>query len=97
MEDVSLVLTGHGDPIADPVALIDERFRGHDRRKGKILGLIREQPRTAHEIAGEIWGDVAVTQAYLTLSEVIGHVDLLVADGLVEARRETGVTVWHAV
>ena len=79
MEDVSLVLTGHGDPISDPVALIDERFRGHDRRKAKILGLIREQPRTAHEIAGEIWGDVAVTQAYLTLSEVIGHVDLLVA------------------
>ena len=79
MEDVSLVLTGHGDPISDPVALIDERFRGHDRRKGKILGLIREQPRSAHEIAGEIWGDVAVTQAYLTLSEVIGHVDLLVA------------------
>jgi glyoxylase-like metal-dependent hydrolase (beta-lactamase superfamily II) len=97
MEDVSLVLTGHGDPIADLVGLIAERFRGHDRRKAKILGLIREQPRTAHEIAGEIWGDVAVTQAYLTLSEVIGHVDLLVADGLVEARRDTGVTVWHAV
>ncbi len=97
MEDVSLVLTGHGDPITGHVALIDERFRGHERRKGKILDLIREQPRTAHEIAGEIWGDVAVTQAYLTLSEVIGHVDLLVADGLVEARRERGVTVWHAV
>jgi glyoxylase-like metal-dependent hydrolase (beta-lactamase superfamily II) len=97
MEDVSVVLTGHGDPIADPVGLIDERFRGHDRRKGKILGLIREQPRTAHEIAGEIWGDVAVTQAYLTLSEVIGHVDLLVAEGLVEPRRERDVTVWHAL
>ena len=38
-----------------------------------------------------------MTQAYLTLSEVIGHVDLLVADGLVEARRDTGVTVWHSV
>jgi len=61
------------------------------------LGLIREQPRTAHEIAGEIWGDVAVTQAYLTLSEVIGHVDLLVAEGLVEPRRERDVTVWHAL
>jgi glyoxylase-like metal-dependent hydrolase (beta-lactamase superfamily II) len=97
MEDVSLVLTGHGDPIADHAALIDERFRGHDRRKAKIHGLISERPRNAHEIAGEIWGDVAVTQAYLTLSEVIGHVDLLVADGVVEGRSEDGVTVWHAV
>jgi glyoxylase-like metal-dependent hydrolase (beta-lactamase superfamily II) len=97
MEDVSLVLTGHGDPIADHVALIDERFRGHDRRKAKILGLVRSEPRTAHQIAGEIWGDVAVTQAYLTLSEVIGHLDLLVADGAVEPRRSDGVTVWHAL
>jgi hypothetical protein len=96
MGDIPLVLTGHGDPVSEPVALIDERFRGYDRRKAKILGLITERPRTAHEIAGEIWGDVAVTQAYLTLSEVIGHVDLLVADGAVEARRDTGVTVWHA-
>jgi glyoxylase-like metal-dependent hydrolase (beta-lactamase superfamily II) len=97
MGDVSLVLTGHGDPIADHVALIDERFRGHDRRKAKILGLVRERPRNAHQIAGEIWGDVAVTQAYLTLSEVIGHLDLLVADGAVEARAVDGVTVWHAL
>ena len=25
-----------------------------------------------------LWGNVAVTQAYLTLSEVLGHVDLLI-------------------
>ena len=97
MEGVSLVLTGHGDPVTDHAALIDERFRGHARRKAKILGLLRERPRNAHEIAGEIWGDVAVTQAYLTLSEVIGHLDLLVADGDAEPRREGDVTVWHAV
>jgi hypothetical protein len=28
-----------------------------------------------------MWGNVAVTQAYLTLSEVLGHVDLLIRDG----------------
>jgi glyoxylase-like metal-dependent hydrolase (beta-lactamase superfamily II) len=97
MDGVSLVLTGHGDPVSEPVALIDERFRGYDRRKAKILSLIEKRPRNAHEIAGEIWGDVAVTQAYLTLSEVIGHVDLLVTDGVVEGRDLDGVTVWHAV
>ena len=97
MEDVRLVLTGHGDPVTQPAALIDERLRGYERRKAKILGMLRKRPRTAHEIAGEIWGDVAVTQAYLTLSEVIGHVDLLVADGTVQPHRDAGVTVWHAV
>jgi glyoxylase-like metal-dependent hydrolase (beta-lactamase superfamily II) len=96
MDGVSLVLAGHGDPIVDHVTLIEERFRGTERRKEKILRLIADRPRTAHEIAGEIWGDVAVTQAYLTLSEVIGHIDLLVAEGSVAASREGGVTVWHA-
>jgi glyoxylase-like metal-dependent hydrolase (beta-lactamase superfamily II) len=96
MLDVSVVLPGHGDPFADHAALIDERFRGTERRKAKIMSLIADHPRTAHEIAHAIWGDVAVTQAYLTLSEVIGHVDLLLAEGLVTARRDGGVTVWHA-
>ena len=36
--------------------------------RAKILGLIAERPRTAHEIAQALWGNVAVTQAYLTLS-----------------------------
>ena len=53
----------------------------HQRRAEKLYGLIAEQPRTGHELAQALWGDVAVTQAFLTLSEVIGHVDLLVNAG----------------
>jgi glyoxylase-like metal-dependent hydrolase (beta-lactamase superfamily II) len=89
--DLALVLPGHGRPITDHVALIDERFRLHRRRAEKIHGLIAAQPRTAHEIAQELWGNVAVTQAYLTLSEVLGHVDLLLEDGRVLEREEDGV------
>jgi glyoxylase-like metal-dependent hydrolase (beta-lactamase superfamily II) len=73
-----VVLAGHGEPVRDHVALIDERFAMHERRAAKIAGLIAERPQTAYEIAQALWGNVAVTQAYLTLSEVLGHVDLLV-------------------
>lgn len=76
-----LVLPGHGDPIDDHVALIDARFELHRRRATKIHGLIAERPMSAYEIAQSLWGNVAVTQAYLTLSEVLGHVDLLLEDG----------------
>jgi glyoxylase-like metal-dependent hydrolase (beta-lactamase superfamily II) len=89
--ELSLVLPGHGLPITDHVALIDERFRLHRRRAEKIHRLIASQPRTAHEIAQELWGNVAVTQAYLTLSEVLGHVDLLLADGRVVELERDGV------
>ncbi len=83
MAGVELVLTGHGDPIDDHAALIDERFRMHERRARKIGRLIAQRPRTAYEIAREMWGAAAVTQAYLTLSEVLGHVDVLLNDGSV--------------
>jgi glyoxylase-like metal-dependent hydrolase (beta-lactamase superfamily II) len=88
---VELVLPGHGDPIDDHVAVIDERFRLHAGRAEKIHGLIAERPRTAYEIAQALWGNVAVTQAFLTLSEVLGHVDLLLNEGRVREVREGDV------
>jgi glyoxylase-like metal-dependent hydrolase (beta-lactamase superfamily II) len=95
--DVDLVLPGHGRPITNHAELIDQRFRMHRRRAEKILGMIAPEPRSAHEIAQELWGNVAVTQAYLTLSEVLGHVDLLLEDGrAVEAERD-GVVRFAAV
>jgi glyoxylase-like metal-dependent hydrolase (beta-lactamase superfamily II) len=95
--ELSLVLPGHGPPISDHVALIDERFRLHQRRAKKIHGLIVTEPRTAHEVAQELWGNVAVTQAFLTLSEVLGHVDLLLRDGLVREREDDGVIRFEAL
>jgi glyoxylase-like metal-dependent hydrolase (beta-lactamase superfamily II) len=95
--DLELVLPGHGRPITDHAALIDERFRLHARRAEKINRLVAQQPRSAHEIAQELWGNVAVTQAYLTLSEVLGHVDLLLRDGLVAEDETDGVVRFHAV
>ena len=78
-----IVLSGHGEPIADHVALIDDRIAKHERRKEKIYRLVAERPRSGYEIAQAIWKNVAVTQAFLTLSEVIGHADLLVNEGRV--------------
>jgi glyoxylase-like metal-dependent hydrolase (beta-lactamase superfamily II) len=78
-----IVLTGHGDPVLDHVALIDERFRMHRRRARKLLAMLDPEPLSAYELATRMWGNVAVTQAFLTLSEVLGHMDLLIQDGLV--------------
>jgi len=94
--DVGLVLPGHGRPITEHAALIEQRFRMHRRRAEKILGLIEARPRSAHEIAQELWGNVAVTQAYLTLSEVLGHADLLLEDGRAVEEEQDGVVRFAA-
>jgi glyoxylase-like metal-dependent hydrolase (beta-lactamase superfamily II) len=91
------VLPGHGEEIEDHAALIDERFRLHERRAEKIYGLIEEEPRTAHDIAQALWGNIAVTQAFLTLSEVLGHLDLLTNAGRVREVDRDGISVFEHV
>ena len=77
----ALFLPGHGDPVVDHHALIAERLHLHERRARKILKMLGEGPLTAHEIATRMWGSIAMTQTFLTLSEVLGHTDLLLKAG----------------
>ena len=93
---LELVLPGHGEAFSDHAELIDERFAMHERRAGKIHGLLAERPLSAHEVAQALWGNVAVTQAYLTLSEVLGHVDLLLERGEVREQELGGVIRYEA-
>lgn len=95
--DVDLVLPGHGDPVTDHRALIDSRLELHRRRADKIHGLIAERPRTAYELAQALWGNIAVTQAYLTLSEVLGHTDLLLNAGRVREVEDDGKVHFQAL
>jgi glyoxylase-like metal-dependent hydrolase (beta-lactamase superfamily II) len=95
--DLDLVLPGHGDPVTEHAELIDSRLALHERRAEKIWRLIAERPRTAYDVAQAMWGNIAVTQAYLTLSEVVGHVDLLMNDGRVVEHDDDGVVRYEAV
>ena len=91
--DLDVVWAGHGEPVRDHRALIASRLKMHERRAGKIRGVLEKTgPRTAHEIATGMWGQVAVTQAYLTLSEVLGHLDLLAERGEVVEHDDDGVS-----
>jgi len=91
-----LVLSGHGEPIVDHAALIDERLRMHQRRARKILAMLADGPLSGYEIALRMWGNIAVTQAYLTLSEVLGHLDLLVREGRVHEQEREGMVRFAA-
>jgi glyoxylase-like metal-dependent hydrolase (beta-lactamase superfamily II) len=94
---VQLVLPGHGDPIPDHAELIDERLRMHHRRATRVRQILEERPLSAYEIALQMWGNVAVTQAYLTLSEVLGHLDLLVESGEAVERDTGGISLFEAL
>ncbi len=88
--DVSMVLPGHGEPFVDHRALIEQRARMHARRARKLLGSIEDR-MTAADLGRVLWGGMPVTEVYLVLSEVLGHMDLLKAEGLVREVDEDGL------
>ena len=96
MEDVEIAHSGHGDPIPHFRELIDSRLAMHEKRAARILRIITGEPRTAHQIAREMWRDLAFTQAYLTICEVLGHLDLLLERGEVVEDDRDGVSVFRS-
>ena len=51
---------------------------------------------SAHELASALYGRVAFSQAFLALSEVLGHLDLLIEDGLVSGDEDAQEIIFHA-
>jgi glyoxylase-like metal-dependent hydrolase (beta-lactamase superfamily II) len=93
--DAAVVLPGHGVAFAGHRDLIAKREDMHARRARRILRSVNGT-RTATDIIGLLWRNLPVTQSYLALSEVLGHIDLLERDGLVRAvERDDGVVVWE--
>ena len=88
-----LVLPGHGDPFTGAAALVEKRAGMSERRAEKILAAL-DRPRTAADVGRDLWRHVPVTQAYLVLSEVLGHLDLLEERGAVAAEDRDGVVTY---
>jgi glyoxylase-like metal-dependent hydrolase (beta-lactamase superfamily II) len=96
-QDVGLVLPGHGAPFSDHGALVAKREEMHARRARRILRAV-DGHRAAADMIAVLWRQLPVTQHYLAMSEVVGHLDLLAADGLVrEVERDDGVVAWERV
>jgi glyoxylase-like metal-dependent hydrolase (beta-lactamase superfamily II) len=78
------LLTGHGDVICDHTRLIRTRMAEHDRRAERIMSMLRTGPTTVWQLARGLWSDATVhRQPLLVTWEVLGHLDVLAAAGIV--------------
>jgi glyoxylase-like metal-dependent hydrolase (beta-lactamase superfamily II) len=81
---LDLLLTGHGDPVADHRGLVQRRFAEHRRRCQRILAALERGRADAYGIAKHLWSARTVAeQPLLVVWEVLGHLDLLLDDGTV--------------
>ena len=92
--DVATILPGHGEPFTGHREVLATREEMHARRLRRILRAV-DGRRTAADMTQMLWRSLPVTQAYLALSEVLGHLDLLARDGLVREVERDGVVVWE--
>jgi glyoxylase-like metal-dependent hydrolase (beta-lactamase superfamily II) len=83
--DLDVILPGHGPPVTEHGRLVGERAEFHERRKQRIMQALDGRARTVHELAIDIWGEVAKRESFLTLSEALGHLDILEDEGRVSA------------
>jgi glyoxylase-like metal-dependent hydrolase (beta-lactamase superfamily II) len=82
LSDLRTVLPGHGPAFREARELVGQRLAMHERRAKKILAEV-DGERTAADIGRTLWRSVPVSQAYLALSEVLGHLGLLTERGAV--------------
>jgi glyoxylase-like metal-dependent hydrolase (beta-lactamase superfamily II) len=85
------VFPSHGDVIWDHRTVIAGYRLHHERRKLQIARYLESGPLTPFEIGARMFRRHYRTELFLVMSEVIGHLDLLVEEGMVVLEERGGV------
>jgi glyoxylase-like metal-dependent hydrolase (beta-lactamase superfamily II) len=81
--------TGHGDDVVDAAAAVASRIGAAERRCERIVDLLGDDALTAFDVACALWpGNRVEWDPVLSVSEVVGHLELLVERG--DVCEETG-------
>jgi hypothetical protein len=88
------VLPGHGRPFGSHRAIIERRIAMHEDRARTILGTMNGS-QSAAELGRQLWRAGPETDAYLVLSEVLGHLDLLEESGEAREVEDGGLVRWE--
>jgi glyoxylase-like metal-dependent hydrolase (beta-lactamase superfamily II) len=89
--DPGTLHTGHGDDVDDVRAAVAARVTAAERRCERIAELLRGGALTAFEVAVALWPDGRVEwDPVIAVSEVVGHLELLVERGAVSEQAGSG-------
>lgn len=87
---ISLALPGHGAEIVQPKELIKQIFSHHKERMNSILHLLSKREMSPFEIAKDIFPDLSLFEVFLGVSEILGHLYILLEKGLVRVKEKYG-------
>ena len=77
-----LALTGHGDPVSDPVARAREIVEHHRRRLDETAAALGSEPRNGYDVSLALFGDnLDASGRRFALAEALAHLERLVREG----------------
>jgi glyoxylase-like metal-dependent hydrolase (beta-lactamase superfamily II) len=85
---VKLVLPGHGEPFTDLKEKIDQIREGARKRVDKVLQHLKspdQEPINILDLTGKIWGEMDPVNTFLGAREVMGVLEMLSDQGLVQS------------
>ncbi len=89
--EVSLVLPGHGEPIQDFKRLLENIFRHHEQRFERVLSVLSQGEKTAYDISRAFFPNTKSFEVFLGVSEILGHLSILLEEGKVIFRLRDGM------
>lgn len=95
---VQFVAPGHAEPFSGHVEIIDRLLAFYEKRQSRILDLLRRKsPQSPAELAPQIFPNAREHHLYLTLSEVMGNLEVLEAQGRVARKESAGRMVFETL
>lgn len=85
-----LIFPGHGEPFGDLQTLIHRRLERMDDKAERLERIMKDEPKTAFELAQTMYPTEAERQFSLVMSEVIGLLDYLESNGRVGKELDQG-------
>ncbi|KPC99401.1 putative oxidoreductase YciK [Geobacillus sp. BCO2] len=90
--DIARSLNGHGDDATDIPSLVRERLDKQRQRAERVLEMVKERPHTVFDVCQKLFPTAYERQLMLTMSETIGQLDYLEANGYVTKNRKLADT-----
>lgn len=92
--EIDLILSGHGEPVTGHRELIGQRLQRNWERTDVLRNLLRDGEKTAYQLSALLFPTLYEKELPLTLSETLGHIDLLAILHQVEQKERGGVVYY---
>ena len=92
-----MIAPGHAEPFSGHAGIVDRLLAFYEKRQQRILELLGAGPLTPAELAPKVFPHARDHQLYLTLSEVMGNLEVLEAQRHVARSERDGRIRFEAV